>query len=74
MNARDAFAMIDFLRRWRHYGGGSTEDIFTEFGLPADTFFTRLATILETDPPENVTSSDKVAMLQICRQRLRLLD
>ncbi|MBY4039223.1 DUF3263 domain-containing protein [Rhodococcus fascians] len=51
----EARRMLDFASRWVHYGGGSQDDIFVEFGISSTTFFRRLSLLLDSDdlmPPE----------------------
>ncbi|MFE5708274.1 DUF3263 domain-containing protein [Rhodococcus koreensis] len=39
-------AILAFATKWRHWGGGPTEDIFVEFGLTAPQYFERLHQLL----------------------------
>ncbi|MFC0450034.1 DUF3263 domain-containing protein [Rhodococcus jostii] len=39
-------AILAFATKWRHWGGGHTEDIFVEFGLTAPQYFERLHQLL----------------------------
>lgn len=41
MHSTEAVQMVDFERRRYRHGGGPADDIRTEFGLPATTFFRR---------------------------------
>jgi hypothetical protein len=41
-------AMIEFIRRWHRFGGGSAQDIFAEFGLAEHEFFRRTLEILQS--------------------------
>ncbi|MBX8689324.1 hypothetical protein ACP6C7_14445 [Mycolicibacterium septicum] len=47
----DAFerGMIDFVRRWEPYGGGSASDIYESFGMRESAFFARALALLDTD-------------------------
>ncbi|ANS27943.1 hypothetical protein WSS_A41720 [Rhodococcus opacus M213] len=72
MPSTEAVEMVDFERRWYRHGGGPADDIRTEFGLPATTFFRRLEDLLETDPPDTITQSEASKMLRVCRRRLWL--
>lgn len=39
--------MIDFAVTWRHWGGGSPEEIFVRFGISVHEYFARLELLLE---------------------------
>lgn len=41
-------AMVDFVTRWYQFGGGSAQDIFEEFGLSEQAYFTRVLELLDT--------------------------
>jgi hypothetical protein len=62
--------LVDFAIKWRHWGGGTAEDIFLEFGLSSDQFFSRLATALTPDGrmcPDIDLAPDLLAQLRrIC--------
>jgi len=46
--ARDERNMLEFIRRWHRFGGGSARDIFVEFGLAEHEFFGRTLELLQT--------------------------
>ncbi|MGW5153366.1 DUF3263 domain-containing protein [Rhodococcus koreensis] len=62
--------LIDFAIKWRHWGGGTPEDIFLEFGLSSEQYFSRLATALERNTwmrPATDLAPDLLAQLRrIC--------
>ncbi|WP_158019688.1 hypothetical protein [Mycolicibacterium rhodesiae] len=64
--------MVEFVIRWRRYGGGCAADIFEEFGLPEAEFFRRVF-VLVTAPSVGLVI-DRVVLDQIrhtCLTRLR---
>jgi len=63
--------MLDFARRWAPFGGGEPEDIFVEFGLPADTYFERLRNFLRAHPMAIMDPAVGQAMSTVCNQRIR---
>ena len=46
--AGDERNMLEFIRRWHRFGGGSARDIFVEFGLAEHEFFGRTLELLQT--------------------------
>lgn len=62
--------IVDFLRRWCDYGGGSDYDIFVQFGLSADVFFRRAARLLRNETRHDLPPSTIAAMQEVCRTRL----
>jgi len=40
--------MLSFALQWQHYGGGSNEDIYVNFGLSPKQYFIRLLRILRS--------------------------
>ncbi|WP_072803771.1 DUF3263 domain-containing protein [Rhodococcoides yunnanense] len=63
-------AILTFARSWYGYGGGSAEDIYVEFGLPARTYFERLRQILDSPTAANVDEETRDAMRSVCVRRL----
>lgn len=62
--------MLDFVIRWRHWGGGPDEDIFIEFGVTPRVFFGRIQANLGSDVAAR-HGKEAVAQLEsICRIRL----
>ncbi|MDN4521855.1 hypothetical protein NWT09_28245 [Mycolicibacterium sp. jd] len=64
--------MVEFVIRWRRYGGGCAADIFEEFGLSEAEFFRRVF-VLVTAPSVDLVI-DRVVLSQIrrtCLTRLR---
>src|SRR5262245_33518660 len=49
---RDGYerGIIEFIRRWHRFGGGSARDIFVEFGLAEHEFFRRTLELVQTGP------------------------
>lgn len=45
-------AIIDFIRRWHRFGGGSARDIFEEFGLSEHEFFSRQSNCSDLPAPQ----------------------
>ncbi|TQC44353.1 DUF3263 domain-containing protein [Rhodococcus sp. WS4] len=68
----DDVEMIDFVRSWHLYGGGSDEEIFIAFGLKARTFFQRVLMLLTAGRTEELSPATVEAMRKVCRARLWL--
>jgi hypothetical protein len=69
-------AMIDFATRWYRYGGGSSSEIFEEFGLREEVFFRRVLDLMETDA-RNARCINAVLnyhIRSICRLRLAAIN
>ncbi|AZG44446.1 DUF3263 domain-containing protein [Gordonia insulae] len=62
--------MIDFERRWYPLGGGSSSAITERFGLDDRDFFREVDRIVESDPPETLTSAELRRMRSVIRRRL----
>ncbi|MDV7243880.1 MULTISPECIES: hypothetical protein [Rhodococcus] len=62
--------LIDFAIKWRHWGGGTPEDIFREFGPSSEQYLSRLASVLERNTwmyPDIDLAPDLLAPLEhIC--------
>ena len=57
--------ILDFARRWYHYGGGSAEDILVEFGITEHEYFHRLGAVLDTrsfDPDDKEIDAIRVVV------------
>ena len=64
-------AMIDFIRHWHRFGGGSTRDIFVEFGVPEHEFFSRTLELLQTRRLfTGMTEETAEYIRKVCRWRL----
>jgi len=63
-------AMIEFIRRWHRFGGGSARDIFAEFGLAEHEFFRRTLGLLQTGPLAGVNEETAKNIRKVCRWRL----
>ena len=69
-------AIVEFIRRWYRFGGGSAQDIFEEFGLGEQEFFTRALDLFQA-----VASADALGLpamahndiRKVCRWRLHIL-
>ena len=62
--------IIDFARRWRHWGGGSESDIFVEFGLTSREYFQRLEALVNRGALANQPVEIRREIRDICRARL----
>jgi hypothetical protein len=63
-------SMIDFIRSWHRFGGGSARDIFVEFGLPEHEFFRRTLELLQTRLFAGMTEDTAEYIRKVCRWRL----
>jgi hypothetical protein len=63
-------AIIDFIRRWHRFGGGSARDIFEEFGLSEHEFFTTTAELLGSTGAAGVSEETANRIRKVCRWRL----
>ena len=63
-------AMIEFIRRWHRFGGGSARDIFVEFGLAEHEFFRRTLELLQTGPFAEIDDETVEYIRKVCRWRL----
>jgi hypothetical protein len=63
-------AMIEFIRRWHRFGGGSARDIFAEFGLGEHEFFRRTLELLSTGPSAGINEETAEYIRKVCRWRL----
>jgi hypothetical protein len=61
--------MIDFIRRWHRFGGGSARDIFAEFGLDEHEYFRRTLELLEARPFAGINETAEY-IRKVCRWRL----
>ena len=69
---RELDAMIAYARRWLPYDGGPGDDILVTFGVPAWTFYGRLAQILDHDELTAawaLTARESAALRKMCRAR-----
>lgn len=64
-------AILAFARSWYGYGGGSDEDIYVEFGLPARAYFERLRTLLQGPAADSLDPQMRDEMRAVCMRRLR---
>lgn len=65
-------SMVDFVIRWCHFGGGSPQDIFQEFGLFEADFFRRVLRL--TKDTGNADGADlflRDQVRRVCRHRLQ---
>jgi hypothetical protein len=63
-------SMIDFIRRWHRFGGGSARDIFVEFGLREHEFFSQTLELLQTRLSMGMTEETAEYIRKVCRWRL----
>ncbi|TQR84316.1 hypothetical protein D8S82_22480 [Mycobacterium hodleri] len=68
-------AMLEFVRRWHRFGGGSAQDIFVEFGLNEQEFFSRVLHLVGAAAPAGpgVASTADNQIRKVCRWRLSVL-
>jgi hypothetical protein len=69
----DERAMIEFIRRWHRFGGGSARDIFAEFGLAEHEFFGRTLELLQTRPFAGINEETADYIRKVCRWRLSVV-
>ena len=62
-------SMIQFIRSWHRFGGGSARDIFVEFGLAEYEFFRRTLELLQTGRFTGM-NEDAEYIRKVCRWRL----
>ena len=63
-------AMLEYAVRWRHWNGGSDEDIYVAFGINAPQYFQRVRRIL-TGPNRGTLDADVVAeLMEVCNRRV----
>ena len=63
-------AIVDFIRRWHRFGGGSARDIFEEFGLSEYEFFTKTIELLGSTGAWGVSEETAIRIRKVCRWRL----
>ena len=63
-------AIIDFIRRWHRFGGGSARDIFEEFGLSEHEFFAKTIELLGSTGASGVSDETAMRIRKVCRWRL----
>jgi hypothetical protein len=63
-------AIIDFIRRWHRFGGGSSRDIFEEFGLSEHEFFSKTIELLGSTGASGVSEETAIRIRKVCRWRL----
>jgi hypothetical protein len=63
-------AIIDFIRRWHRFGGGSARDIFEEFGLGEHEFFSKTIELLGSTAASSVSEETAIRIRKVCRWRL----
>jgi hypothetical protein len=64
--------MIKFVIVWRQYGGGRSEEIFEQFGLPEREFFCRVLVLAESPSALLVLGSARVQEIrELCLSRIR---
>jgi hypothetical protein len=66
-------AMIEFIRRWHRFGGGSARDIFAEFGLAEHEFFRRTLELLQSRPLAGINEETAEYIRKVCRWRLSVV-
>ena len=64
--------MLEFIRRWHRFGGGSARDIFVEFGLAEHEFFGRTLDLLQTGLFAEMTDETVEYIRKVCRWRVSI--
>ncbi|WP_245555552.1 hypothetical protein [Gordonia soli] len=67
-------AMIAFAVRWAPFGGGTVEDIWTEFGLPERVYFLRMRQVLSGPTPPGLDDVSWERLRRVCDERIHLTD
>ncbi|WP_257226530.1 DUF3263 domain-containing protein [Rhodococcus opacus] len=62
--------LLEFARRWKHWGGGPEGDIFVTFGLSAQEYFRRVHGLLDTIAARYLTPTETQDLKTICLARL----
>ncbi|WP_006247377.1 hypothetical protein [Mycolicibacterium tusciae] len=73
---RYEWAMVEFIRRWYRFGGGSARDIFEEFGLGEHEFFIRVLDLVQAVASADAPGLPAMAhndIRKVCRWRLHIL-
>ena len=68
--AGDERNMLEFIRRWHRFGGGSARDIYVEFGLAEHEFFGRALELLQTGLFAEMTDETVEYIRKVCRWRV----
>jgi hypothetical protein len=63
-------SMIEFIRNWHRFGGGSARDIFVEFGLTEHEFFHRTLELFQSGPFTGINEETAEYIRKVCRWRL----
>ncbi|GAC69451.1 hypothetical protein [Gordonia soli] len=66
----DSQRMLVFAQRWVPFGGGSADDIFTEFGVTERVFFLRLRHLTRSLAPSAIDDVTRRSLERICSARL----
>ena len=64
-------AMVVFATSWQHYGGGSSSDIFEQFGMTESAYFRRLHQLVH-DGRFQIEMSTRCRIASICAKRTNL--
>jgi len=70
--AGDERNMLEFIRRWHRFGGGSARDIYVEFGLGEHEFFGRTLELLQTGLFAETTDETVEYIRKVCRWRVSI--
>lgn len=72
MDESNSNYMITFAKKWRNHGGGSGEDILTEFGLSQAEYFRELQILLDEciGTARDLSPALRHELQSICRTRL----
>ena len=69
------WAMVEFIRRWYRFGGGTAQEIFEEFGLGEQEFFIRVLDLFQTVVPADARGLTAMAhneIRKVCRWRMHV--
>ena len=72
-NDQNSNYLLTFAKKWRHWGGGSAEDILVEFGLSPSEYFRQLQTLLDerNGAAAHLPLAVHEQLKLICQDRLR---
>ncbi|RYF58007.1 MAG: DUF3263 domain-containing protein [Comamonadaceae bacterium] len=62
--------MLDFARRWTHYGGAPAGEIWVEFGMTPDRFYEHIQRILGSLTSRSLPPHERHRLEQLVPHRL----
>ncbi|MFZ2177890.1 MAG: hypothetical protein WAW17_28470 [Rhodococcus sp. (in: high G+C Gram-positive bacteria)] len=69
---RPTAELVEFAVRWRHYGGGPDDEIYTHFGLTPTEYFERVLRHLDAENPGELSDPTVEKIRQVSRHRMWL--